>query len=140
MRNRGRPARIGRVARRLCAALALAAVALAPSLPPNGPVLLDVRSPEPGATVGLRGVELLVRFPRDAAAETFRASLNGADVTDLLTTGDNGTYGRLLGLLPGENVLRLEVFGRLPWSRHHLYEQSRELRLRMRPPVDLDRG
>jgi len=119
----------------------LLVVALWPSLPPNGPVLLEVVSPRPGATIGLDGIEVLVQFPRaEAASETFRALLNGADVTDLLTTGENGCYGKLLGLLPGDNVLRLEVFGRVPWSDDQLFEQSREVRVRMRPPQNLDQG
>ena len=119
----------------------LLVVALWPSLPPNGPVLLEVVSPRPGATIGLDGIEVLVQFPQvEAASETFRALLNGADVTDLLTTGENGCYGKLLGLLPGDNVLRLEVFGRVPWSDDQLFEQSREVRVRMRPPQNLDQG
>ena len=138
MPRRPRLQRLGRLAP---AAIALLAVALWPSLPPNGPVLMQVVSPEPGATIGLEGIELLVQFPADhAAAETFRALLNGADVTDLLTTGENGCYGKLLGLLPGDNLLRLEVFGRVPWSEDQLFEQSREVRVRMRPPQNLDQG
>ena len=120
---------------------ALLTVALWPSLPPNGPILLEVLSPTPGATVDLGGVELLVRFtPEGAASETFRVLLNGADVTDLLTTGENGAYGKLVGLLPGENVLRLEVFGRVPWAPASLFEQARELHIRMRPPLHIDQG
>ncbi len=131
--------------RRLGSALigvaALVAVALWPSLPPNGPLLMDVVSPLPGATIGLDGVEVLVQFRQaDAAAETFRALLNGADVTDLLTTGENGCYGKLSGMLTGDNVLRVEVFGRVPWSSDRLFEQSREVRVRMRPPQNLDQG
>ena len=130
-----------RLGRAGMAAVALLVVSLWPSLPPNGPVLLEVVSPRPGATIGLDGIEVLVQFPQvDAASETFRALLNGADVTDLLTTGENGCYGRLLGLLPGDNVLRLEVFGRVPWSSDQLFEQSREVRVRMRPPQNLDQG
>jgi hypothetical protein len=130
-----------RIARRVLAALALVAVALAPSLPPNGPTLIEVLAPRPGAQVGLGGIELLVRFPTEVAlGETFRALLNGADVTELLTTGENGCQGRLVDLLPGENRLRLEIFGRLPWAPQRLFEQSRELRIRMRPPLELDRG
>ena len=122
-------------------AVALLVVSLWPSLPPNGPVLLEVVSPRPGATIGLDGIEVLVQFPQvEAASETFRALLNGADVTDLLTTGENGCYGKLLGLLPGDNTLRLEVFGRVPWSGDQLFEQSREVRVRMRPPQNLDQG
>ena len=121
--------------------LALLAIALWPSLPPNGPLLLGVVSPKPGITVGLEGIEVLVQFPEQGAApETFRALLNGADVTDLLTTGENGSYGKLFGLLPGDNVLRLEVFGRVPWSDDQLFEQSRDVRVRMRPPQHLDQG
>ncbi len=125
----------------MLAAVALIGVALWPSLPPNGPVLMEVVSPEAGTTIGLEGIELLVQFPDEGAvAETFRALLNGADVTDLLTTGENGCYGQLLGLLPGDNLLRLEVFGRVPWSEGRLFEQSREVRVRMRPPQNLDQG
>jgi len=132
---------LGRVGRTLLAATALVGVALWPSLPPNGPVLMAVVSPTPGATIGLDGIQLLVQFPSEgAAAETFRALLNGADVTDLLTTGENGCYGQLLGLLPGDNLLRLQVFGRVPWSDDQLFEQTREVRVRMRPPQNLDQG
>ena len=138
---RERPAMLRRLGRALIGAAALFAVALWPSLPPNGPVLLEVLSPLPGAAIGLDGVEVLVQFPQAvAASETFRALLNGADVTELLTTGENGCYGKLLGLLPGDNVLRLEVFGRVPWSSDQLFEQSREVRVRMRPPQNLDQG
>ena len=140
MRGSG-PAMLRRLGRAGMGAVALLVVSLWPSLPPNGPVLLEVVSPRPGATIGLDGIEVLVQFPQvEAASETFRALLNGADVTDLLTTGENGCYGKLLGLLPGDNVLRLEVFGRVPWSDDQLFEQSREVRVRMRPPQNLDQG
>jgi hypothetical protein len=136
-----RPKRLRRLERALLLATALGAVALWPSLPPNGPSLLEVVSPQPGEAIGLAGIELLVRFPRTGvASETFRALLNGADVTDLLTTGENGCYGHLLGLLPGDNLLRLEIFGRVPWSEDQLFEQSHEVRVRMRPPQNLDQG
>lgn len=130
-----------RLARRALAGLALALVIAVPALPPHGPVLLEVIAPEPGAEIGIGGFELLVRFaPGHALPETFRARLNGADVTDLLTTGENGSFGRLVGLLPGENVLRLEVFGRAPYAGDLRFEQVREIRVRMRVPVELDRG
>ena len=130
-----------RVLHRALAGSGLVLVAAVPSLPPNGPVLLEVVEPAPGAELGIAGFELLVRFPPEiVAAETFRALLNGADVSDLLTTGENGCYGQLLGLLPGDNLLRLEVFGRVPWSDDQLFEQSREVRVRMRPPQNLDQG
>ena len=112
-----------------------------PALPPRGPVLLRVLSPAPGAEIGLGGFELLIRFdPERALSETFRARLNGADVTDLLTTGENGSFGRLVGLLPGENVLRLEISGRVPCASDRRFEQAHELRVRMRVRIELDRG
>ena len=134
-----------RHALRFAAAAGLAAMVVTPSLPPDGPTLIEVLEPAPGATVGLEGVELLVRFPTSplgelAVSETFRALLNGADVTDSLTTSENGAYGQLSGLLEGDNVVRLEIFGRTPWSRDSLFEQARELRVRMRPPRSLDQA
>jgi len=118
----------------------LAAIVLAASLPPRGPILIEVLSPAPGATIDLHGVELLVRVREHAIAGTLRVLLNGADVTDLLETGENGAYGKLFDLLPGPNVLRVEVSGRVPWAPERRFEQARELLLRMRPPLDLDRG
>jgi len=127
--------------RRTLAAAAIASLIVVPALPPHGPALIEVASPAPGAEIGMGGFELLVRFPSGrAVSETFRARLNGADVTDLLTTGENGSFGRLVGLLPGENVLRLEVFGRAPGSERLYFEQVREIHVRMLQPTDLDRG
>ncbi len=112
-----------------------------PLLPPEGPSLLSVEAPLAGATVGPEGLEVLVRFaPGRAASETFRALLNGAEVTDDLTTGENGAWGRLYGLLDGENVLRVEVFGRVWTAGDRLVEQAREVRVRARRPLDLHRG
>lgn len=125
----------------MLAATGLASLVALPALPPRGPVLIEVASPAPGAEIGMGGFELLVRFPSErVAAETFRARLNGADVTDLLTTGANGSFGRLVGLLPGENVLRLEVFGRAPVSDRLWFEQVHEIRVHMRERFELDRG
>jgi hypothetical protein len=90
--------------------------------------------------VDLRGIELLVRLREHAIAGTLRVQLNGADVTNLLETGENGAYGRLFDLLPGPNVLRVEVSGSAPWAPERHFAQARELLLRMRPPLDLDRG
>jgi hypothetical protein len=133
--------RWSKLAGRAAAAMALASPIALLAAPPRGPALIEVSSPSPGAEIGLGGFELLVRFPSErAASETFRARLNGADVTDLLTTGENGSFGRLVGLLPGENVLRLEVFGRVPGSERLWFEQVREIRVRMSQPIDLDRG
>jgi hypothetical protein len=127
--------------RRIAAAAGLFAMALGPSLPPRGPVLLDVVLPAPGLRVGHGGFELLVRFREGVAVpETFRATLNGSDVTDELITGDNGSHGRLVALLPGANRLRLVISGHLPWSEDDLFEQSHEVQIWMQPRLDLDRG
>jgi hypothetical protein len=101
-----------------------------------------VLAPEPGATVGLGGLEVSIRFPdgESVAPETLRVLLNGADVTGELTRGENGAYGWLYELLEGENVLRIEVFGRSPWLPSTLFEQTREVHVRMRPRPDLQRG
>ena len=103
---------------------------------------LEVESPTPGAVVGTGGVEVVVRFPVGGrvAPETFRALLNGADVTGSFTTAENGAYGRLFGVLDGENRLRLEVFGRSWWPDSLLLEHGRELTILHRRPLDLDRG
>lgn len=106
------------------------------------PTLIHVVSPEPGTVVGLAGMDVIVRFP-DAGrvrAETFRALLNGADVTQDFTTAGNGAYARLSALLDGENVLRVEVFGEGWWPPGVLLEDTREVRVLLRRPVDLDRG
>lgn len=103
---------------------------------------LILESPERDQDVGASGVEVLVRFaPSDRVApETFRCTLNGVDVTGLLTTGENGAAGHLYGLLDGDNVLRLEIFGRTWWSGDSLVEESREVHLRLRRRLDLFRG
>jgi hypothetical protein len=81
-----------------------------------------VLTPASGDHVGIGGIDLLVKFPPEVAfGETFRALLNGADVTDQLTTGENGSSGRLVDLLPGENRLRLEIFGRVPWAPDEVF-------------------
>jgi hypothetical protein len=130
-----------RLARAIACAL-LAALVVERSLPPDGPVLLEVLAPAAGEVVGADGLVLLVHFPSGdrTAWETFRVLLNGADVTDGVATTENGSWGRLHGLLEGDNVLRLEVFGRTPWGGGDLFEQVRELRVRMRPPLGLHRG
>ena len=78
----------------------------------HGPRLLVIHSPDVESRVGLGGVELLVRFsPGHAQVGTFRALLNGADVTEQLRVASNGAHGSLHGLLEGQNELRLEIFG-----------------------------
>ncbi len=136
-----------RVARRLRLSAALGAslligFALALLLGFFGKDLLVLESPEPGEVIGLTGVRVLVNLPVDGRVEpsTLRILLNGADVTKQLETARNGASGRLLGLLEGENVLRVEVFGRRPWLPAAWAEMAREVRVLYRPPLDADRG
>ena len=104
--------------------------------------LLRVELPAPEQAVGLGGVEVLIQFPASgrAQAATFRALLNGADVTTELERAENGVHGHLHGLLDGENRLQLEVFGRAPWAFCTLVEESRELRVFFRRAVTHDRA
>lgn len=126
----------------LATAAALALVAAAAAAAMRVPGLLEVEMPGGDEVVGLGGFELLVRFDEEGRAEpsTFRALLNGADVTDQLETAPNGAHGRLPGLLEGPNRLRLEIFGRARWPWPIWVEESRELRVLYRPPPHLDRA
>ena len=107
-----------------------------------GKDLLVLESPEAGEVIGLTGLAVLVNLPMDGRVEpsTLRILLNGSDVTDELETARNGATGRLLGLLEGENVLRVEVFGRRPWLPAAWVEAVREVRILFRPPANLDQG
>ncbi len=107
-----------------------------------GGSLLELESPKAGDVVGTRGIEVVVRFPEieRVAPETFRVLLNGADVTEAFTTGENGAYGRLFALLDGENVLRVEVFAALCWPQGLFFEYEREARILHRRPLDVHRG
>ncbi len=107
----------------------------------HGPVLLDVRSPQGDETVGLEGVEVWVLFNADRArSRTFRALLNGADVTRELDVAKNGAIGSLHTLLEGENELRLEVRGEALWPRDLLVQETRTFRILFRPPVHSRQG
>lgn len=119
-----------------------AALLLALAGVPFGDPLLRVEAPAPGAVVGPAGLEVMVRFTDEerVAPETFRVLLNGADVTESFTTGENGSVGRLHSLLDGENRLRAEVFGRSRLAPWLLVEQGHEVRVTHRRPLDLDRG
>ncbi len=138
------PARRHRAARAWLAASAvgtsLCIAALLLGFFGRDPLVLE--SPEPGAVVGLSGIELLVNYRPDARVEasTLRVLLNGADVTDRLETARNGASGRLQGLLDGENRLRVEVFVRRPWLPGGWVESVREVPVLYRPPQDSDRG
>jgi hypothetical protein len=107
-----------------------------------GPTLLRVVEPREGTVVGAAGVEVMVEYPHAerVAPETLRVLLNGADMTEELTTAGNGAYGRLHTVLDGENVLRFEVFGRRWWLPGVLLEEAQEVRFLVRQPQDLDRG
>lgn len=122
--------------------LVFAACAGLAGLLPLGSPLLRVEAPRAGEVVGPAGLEVMVRFMDVArvAPETFRVLLNGADVTESFTTGENGSVGRLHSLLDGENRVRAEVFGRsrlVPWL---LVEEGDELSVTHRRPLDVDRG
>lgn len=106
-----------------------------------GPVLLDVQAPDRDPRVGFEGVEVFVRFdPERARAASFRALLNGADVTDELAVAKNGAHGSLHGLLHGDNELRLQIFGAAYWPPGLLTEETRIFHIQFRPPLDIDRG
>jgi hypothetical protein len=122
---------------------ALAALALGVVMRTSGtPSLLWVQKPTEGARIGVEGVQVLVRFPRQerVATGTFRLLLNGADVTAQLTTGANGASGHLAGLLEGENLLRFEVQGDRGGWPGLFGTEAREVRVLVRLPQDLDRG
>ncbi len=102
---------------------------------------LEVQHPVEAARVGLGGVEVLVAFaPERAAAPTFRAMLNGADVTRRFEIGRNGAHGRLHELLPGTNELAFEIFTRLPGELPWLVELRTVRLVEFRPPVGMDQG
>jgi len=107
-----------------------------------GAPLFEVRLP-PGAGEALRSgaIELFVGFaPGERVAwDTFRALLNGRDVTGELTLGRNGAHGKLLGLTEGRNQLRLQIFGRSWWGGHYI-EDEQVLQLRVAGHPDLDRA
>lgn len=131
-----------RIAPLLAASLLLVSAFGGLCFPPGGETFLWVDHPTPGQVVTPGGIDVLIRFAPDhrVAPETFRCLLNGVDVTQALTTGENGATGRLYRLLDGENVLRLEIFGRAWWSRDSLVQQTREVHFRLRRRVDLHRG
>ena len=111
-------------------------------LAPIGSPLLRLEAPRAGEVVGPIGLEVMVRFTdvERVAPETFRVLLNGADVTESFTTGENGSVGRLHSLLDGDNRVRAEVFGRSRLAPWILVEEVREISVMHRRPLDLDRG
>lgn len=106
-----------------------------------GPALLRVQTPVGDPQVGIEGVEVLVRFDAARArSATFRALLNGADVTDELEVAQNGVHGSLHGLLHGDNELRLEIYGEGYWPPGLLLEETRTYHIQFRPRLDFDQG
>lgn len=104
-----------------------------------GPPALEVRAPLAGELYAPGGVPVLVAFA-DAgriAPGTLRCLLNGRDVTDQLTVGQNGAAGRVFPLHEGDNALRVEVYAQGPWSRR-FFEDVVEREFRVRPALRLD--
>lgn len=141
-----RPAGRRSGARRRAAAAGLAAAAAlagaAGALAWGAPAPLRVELPERGARVGVRGLEVLVRFdaPERVEAATLRVRLNGADVTPRLLVASNGAHGVLHALLDGPNRLEVAVFARPWWSPGPLVELCERREVRFRRPADWDRG
>src|SRR5262245_28603372 len=107
-----------------------------------GAPLFEVRLPgRPGQPPHSGEVEVFVGFAPGGrvAWDTFRALLNGHDVTGQLTLGRNGAHGKLLGLTEGENQLRLQIFGRSWWGGQYV-EDEQLLRLPVTGRPDLDRA
>lgn len=107
-----------------------------------GAPLFEVRvASRPEAMLRTGAVEVFVGFaPGERVAwDTFRAELNGRDVTDELTLGRNGAHGKLLGLTEGANRLTLQIFGRSWWGGRFIEDQQ-VLTLRVAGHPDLDRA
>ena len=109
---------------------------------PLGPALLEVTAPQNGTVLGVEGLQVMVRFPYGDRTheETFRVLLNGADVTDAFTTGDNGAFGELYAFLDGDNFLQVGVFGDSWWLGGRRVEHTRAVHFRVRHPIDLNWG
>ncbi|MCH2171252.1 hypothetical protein MK489_10760 [Myxococcota bacterium] len=105
------------------------------------PRLFWVVYPVEDQRIGLGGVEVLVRFApgREIDFDSFRVFLNQADVTRHFTLGTNGAHGFLVALLDGVNWLQFELRGNRGGFPSVELLDSRKLRLRMRPQVNLDR-
>ena len=105
-----------------------------------GTPLLELSTPLPDQELTRAGVEVLVRFNGSRVSPpSFRCLLNGRDVTDQLTVGENGAGGAVVGLAEGANQIRVEVFGR-GWWRDRYFEDSRQVRVIVRPLPFIDRA
>ena len=105
-----------------------------------GPRLMDFAPPP--EEIGHGGLPLLIRFDEDghAASSTFRASLNGADVTERFLVARNGVEGTLFGFLEGENILELSVYGEGWFPRGVWIPETHRFTVRFRPRSDWNRG
>ena len=104
---------------------------------------MEVVTPLDGAELAFGVIPVLVRFPpqKQALPETFRASLNGQDVTeDFAAVATNGAGGRLYLLEDGENQLRLEVVGHAWWSSEVLVEEVKSVRFYVHRPNPIPQG
>ena len=106
------------------------------------PSLLWIQAPLEGDVIGIGGVDVRIRFPREREieADTFIALLNGADVTSEFTTGTNGAIGRLFGVLDGENTLHFEVRGDRGGAPDRHLLDARDVRFLVRLPLGVNRG
>lgn len=106
----------------------------------GGP-LVEIRAPHPEQWVAQGGVDIVLRYPDASrtAPETLRCLLNGREVTSLLTLAENGAAGSVIGAVSGENLLRVQVFGRPWWGRIYL-EDTVELVFYVRPLPSFDRA
>ena len=106
-----------------------------------GRPLVHVLRPTPGQQISFGGVEVEVGFSghERVAVDTFRCLLNNRDVTHLLTLGSNGAQGAILGLIEGENRIRIEVFGRGWWGARY-FQDTRTVVFQVRPYPNLDRA
>lgn len=113
-----------------------------PMLSASTPSLLWIQSPLEGDVIGVGGVDVMIRFPREREVEeeTFVALLNGADVTSEFTTGSNGAIGRLFGVLDGENTLHFEVRGDRGGLPNRFLRDARDVRFLVRLPQNTNRG
>ena len=64
----------------------------------------------------------------------------GPDVTDELELAANGAHGSLHGLLDGENVLELAIYGRGWWPDDLWVEERRRVRIVYRSPFRANQG
>jgi hypothetical protein len=107
-----------------------------------GAPLFEVRiQGKPEQVLRTGSVEVFVGFAQGdrVAWDTFRALLNGRDVTAQLTLGRNGAHGKLFGLTEGPNHLELQLFGRSWWGGSFI-EDEQVLTLEVAGHPDLDRA